>query len=1729
VTRRLRRSRPWSQHLARPAIDQLESRLLLTVPSLVAHPTFVLGPFGGGGSPPAGAFTPAQIQEAYAFNGITFGSTVGDGSGQTIAIVDAYDDPNIQSDLNTFDTQFGLPAITVTRVNQTGGTSYPATDPTGGWEGEESLDVEWAHAMAPGASITLVEADSDLNSDLFTAVSYASAHANVVSMSFGGSEFSGETGYDTQYFSQAGVAFVASSGDSGAPASYPATSPNVLAVGGTTLTLGTGNVWSSEVGWSGSGGGPSADESQPSYQTGVVTQTSTARANPDVAYDADPATGFAVYDSFPYQGTPIDWGQVGGTSAGAPQWAALLAIADQGRALNGLPALDSTNPQQVMDILYANPADFHDITSGTSTGNPQYSAGPGYDYVTGLGTPIANLVVDSLNPPLGPDTLVLTASAPETAGTPFSLTVTAERSNRTTDTGFTGTIHFTSSDLQAALPPDFTFPPADGGTASFMVTLKTAGSQSITATDTTTPPITGTLSGISVSPAAASGFVLSGLPSTTTAGEVQTLTVTAKDPYGNVATGYTGTVQFTSTDIHASLPPNYTFATGDHGVHPFTLALDTAGTQSVTVTDISSGFSATQTGIVVHAAAAERLMVTGFPLVDTAGAAGNVVVTAYDPYGNVAIGYTGTVSLTSSDPHAVLPSSFTFPGTTGAHTFTVTLKTAGLQSITATDTTTSSITGTESSITVNPAAAATLQVTGFPTADIAGTAGNETVTAYDPYGNVATGYTGTISFSSSDPRALLPADYPFVAGDVGTHAFSVTLETVGIQSITATDTTTASITGTESNIRVRALPQVTWNAPEPIVFGTPLGNAQFDAQANVPGTFTYTPAAGTILGAGSSQTLSVSFAPTDSTDYATTSATTTITVNQATPTIALTAQGGTYEGNAFPASVTIAGYSGTPGSSLEGASPSLSYYSGTYSNVSQLAGLTPLTGAPVEAGAYTVLARFSGTTDYRAATALTDFTIAQATPLVTWGSLSSITFGTPLGTTQLDAQANVPGTFSYTPAAGTILGAGSSQTLSASFAPTDSTDYATASATITITVMQATPTIALTAPGGTYTGNAFPASVTIAGYSGTPGSSVEGASPVLSYYSGTYSSVSQLAGLTPLTGAPVEAGAYTVLARFSGTTDYTAATALASFAITRATPRVTWNTAATIVFATPLGNAQLDAQANVPGTLTYTPGAGAIVDAGTSLTLSLSFAPTDSTDYTPASATTTITITPATPTIALTARGGTYDGSPFPASVTIAGFSGVFEPTLESESPSLTYYNGTYSNASQLAGRTPLAGTPVDAGAYTVLASYPGAPDYTTATALADFTIARATPRITWNAASPIAFGTPLGTAQLDAQTNVPGTFAYTQGAGTTLNAGLSQTLSATFTPTDTLDYNAAVGTTTITVIQATPTIGLSATGGTFDGNPFPASVTIAGTGNDSTPSASLEGVAPVLTYYVGTGSSGTSLGQTPPIHAGIYSVVATFPGSTDYSETRSTPVSFTIGKATHTIGLTSSGGSSVFGQTVAFVATVTAGAATSGGTVTFYDGSKPLGTAPLSASGNASLTTSALAVGSHSITAVLGGNADLFAAPSGATAESVAQAATQVVLIPAAVHKKKAVVSLNLEAQVQPIAPGSGVPTGTVTFEIQTKSRKTVTEKVLGTAALSGGAATLVVKPSRVLKKTIIILYGGDADYKSSTAMPSVLTQGTLKSLARPMAALQARGHLRIEAAIAPARVRRA
>ncbi|HYV34918.1 MAG TPA: hypothetical protein VE988_04385, partial [Gemmataceae bacterium] len=384
-----------------PRLEWLEDRTLLSV----MHPHHVIFRPNGGAVPFATAaptgLSPADIRHAYGLDRVTLTNTLGehfagDGSGTTIAIVDAYDNPNIVNDLHQFDLQFGLPDPPLfTRVNQSGGTNLPPAD--AGWAEEIALDVEWAHAIAPKAKILLVEANDEQIYNSLIAIQYTSAQPGIVaiSMSFGFGELDIESGLDQLFVTPTGhngVTFVASSGDSGAPPSYPAISPNVLGVGGTTAYLDqVGNLFYEE-GWGGSGGGISAYEAKPAYQNSVLTPSATKRTNPDVAYNS--GAGFAVYDSY-NNGSATPWASIGGTSAAAPQWAAMIAIADQGRALVGLGPLDGAT--QTLPALYQMPAaDFIDITDGISYGNPQYSAAVGYDLVTGRGSPVADQIIQDL-------------------------------------------------------------------------------------------------------------------------------------------------------------------------------------------------------------------------------------------------------------------------------------------------------------------------------------------------------------------------------------------------------------------------------------------------------------------------------------------------------------------------------------------------------------------------------------------------------------------------------------------------------------------------------------------------------------------------------------------------------------------------------------------------------------------------------------------------------------------------------------------------------------------------------------------------------------------------------------------------------------------------------------------------------------------------------------------------------------------------------------------------------------------------------------------------------------------------------------------------------------------------------------------------------------------------------------------------------------------------------------
>jgi hypothetical protein len=464
------RRRPIARSRPRLLLEELEAR---TVPSLTplstlapaGEPSASLTPDarGSGSTTVTGPYQPSQIRTAYGFDQISFLTSGGKpssivynstaGSGQTIALVDAYYDSKIVSDLTTFDTKFGLPGnntdggvkflTTVGIDSQTGNQVDPSTLTTdAGWAGEISLDVEWAHAMAPAANILLVESSAGNQvSDMIKAVNYAAAHSNIVSMSWGSPESalgSSTELADDANFQQTGVTFIASSGDSGTPAYYPSASPDVVSVGGTHLVLNSNSSINSESAWGngswswlfgGSGGGYSSYETEPGFQSSYAASSyvqttlnnkvllNSTRGTPDVAYNADPNDGFYIYDSVPYQGSS-GWLEAGGTSAGAPQWAALIAIADQARAAQAVPPgpLSSTG---VLSALYTAGSssstygtNFRDITKG-SNGD---SAVSGYDLVTGLGSPKANALLTTLQNAVNPMAQASSVSAPSGSG-----------------------------------------------------------------------------------------------------------------------------------------------------------------------------------------------------------------------------------------------------------------------------------------------------------------------------------------------------------------------------------------------------------------------------------------------------------------------------------------------------------------------------------------------------------------------------------------------------------------------------------------------------------------------------------------------------------------------------------------------------------------------------------------------------------------------------------------------------------------------------------------------------------------------------------------------------------------------------------------------------------------------------------------------------------------------------------------------------------------------------------------------------------------------------------------------------------------------------------------------------------------------------------------------------------------------------------------------------------------
>jgi hypothetical protein len=605
-------------------------------------------PLVSSAAPPPSALGPTQFHTAY-------GLPTTAPTPQTIAIVDAYDSPTIESDLATYSAQYGLPACTTAngcfrKVNQIGGTLYPPVN--SGWALEIALDVETAHQICQNCRILLVEASNASLANLGAAENEAVAlGANVISNSWGAPEYSSETTDEARYFNHPGVVITASTGDNGYGVEFPSSSRYVTAVGGTTLALNADGTWRSETAWSGTGSGCSAFIVKPAWQTDASCARRTVA---DVSADADPNTGAAVYDSVPYQ-FQTGWFQVGGTSLAAPLIAAIYALTGNASSANYGSA------------PYGNPSQLHDITSGSNgscSGNYLCTAKVGFDGPTGLGTPNGlGAFNGTAGPPPPPDFTVGAAppSSTVTQGSSATYTVTVGASG-----GFSGTVNLSQSGL-----PNGTFTPsAVTGSGSSTLSVNTSaispGSYPFTITGTSGATTHSTQATLVVQAAPQADFTVGVSPGsqTVTQGTSATYTVTV-----GAVNGFSGAVSLSQSGL-----PNGTFSPSSiNGSGSSTLTVTTSaiapGSYPFTITGTSGATThSVQATLVVQAAAAGDFSISASPTSQRIPATSSTTFTVTITPSN---GFSGPVSLSASGFVVGLSGSFSPNPATSSSTFTV--------------------------------------------------------------------------------------------------------------------------------------------------------------------------------------------------------------------------------------------------------------------------------------------------------------------------------------------------------------------------------------------------------------------------------------------------------------------------------------------------------------------------------------------------------------------------------------------------------------------------------------------------------------------------------------------------------------------------------------------------------------------------------------------------------------------------------------------------------------------------------------------------------------------------------------------------------------------------------------------------------------------------------------------------------------------------------------------------
>ncbi len=717
------------------------------------------------------------------------------GGSRMIAIVDAYDYPTAASDFATFSQQFGLPSGNACGAGGNAAcftTVYAAgTQPQSNcsWAQEAALDIEWAHAMAPKAQIVLVEAASNSFSDLFSAVSVASnlvanAGGGQVSMSWGGSEFSSESAYDS-YFTKSGVTYFASSGDTGGVVIYPSASPNVISAGGTTVNRDSSGNFTGESAWSSAGAGPSAYEPAPDYQSSIYSLANLLngyRGTADYSFDANPASGVSVYDSTSCQGY-VGWLVFGGTSVASPSLAGIfnLAGAFDGGWDNG------TNATSVQNNLYQNydaassggtvcnyQSPFYDITSGSAGSFP---TGACWDFATGIGSGrgLKGLVATTdFSLSASPSS----QSVDPGSGTSYTVDVSYA-------SGFSGTVTLSAAGLPSGAGATFTpsSVSASGSSTMAVTTSSTtpAGTYTLTITGTSGSLSHSTTVTLQVNAASSGTFALSASSATITvpvnSSSSDTITVTPSSAFtGSVSLSLSGLPTRTSSSFSVNPVSITNSSSGSSVLTISTNKRTTTGTYTLSITGTSG--SLTQTlylTLVVGSTSSPDFSISASPSSQTVSPGSN---TSYTVNLTASGGFTDSVSFSASGLPSGATASFSptsVSGGSGSSTMSITTSSTtptGTYNLTITGTSPSLTHSTTVTLVVGTSSGGDFSLSAQPSTQSvsAGSSTSYTVTV-----GALNGFSGTVALSASSlpPHSSASFSPSSVTGGSGTSTMTV--------------------------------------------------------------------------------------------------------------------------------------------------------------------------------------------------------------------------------------------------------------------------------------------------------------------------------------------------------------------------------------------------------------------------------------------------------------------------------------------------------------------------------------------------------------------------------------------------------------------------------------------------------------------------------------------------------------------------------------------------------------------------------------------------------------------------------------------------------------------------------------------------------------------------------------------------------------------------------------------